>query len=255
MKKSFITLATATTLTITMGASASAQQYEVRKGDTLSGISQEYGTSVENLMKWNNLSNHTIYPEQELTVSSKEFYTVKKGDTLWGISSQYGITVDSLMSWNALHTDLIHPGDELVINLDHKKAQPVNVEEQSAPSETTEEAAPVTTTTDTKETSKEETTVAKEITVEATAYTANCDGCSGTTATGVNLKENPDQKVIAVDPNVIPLGSKVYVEGYGYATAEDTGGAIQGNKIDVFIPSEDEAMDWGRRTVNVQIIE
>lgn len=78
----------------------------------------------------------------------------------------------------------------------------------------------------------------KELTVEATAYTAECEGCSGTTATGVNLKENPDAKVIAADPDVIPLGSKVYVEGYGYATAEDTGGAIQGNRIDVFIPSK-----------------
>ena len=63
----------------------------------------------------------------------------------------------------------------------------------------------------------QEESVAKELSVEATAYTADCAGCSGVTATGVNLKDNPDQKVIAVDPSVIPLGSKVYVEGYGYA--------------------------------------
>ena len=74
------------------------------------------------------------------------------------------------------------------------------------------------------------------------------------TATGVNLKANPDAKVIAVDPSVIPLGSKVYVEGYGYATAADTGGAIKGNKIDVFIPSHDQAMQWGRKTVEVQVL-
>ena len=75
----------------------------------------------------------------------------------------------------------------------------------------------------------------REIFVTATAYTASCSGCSGTTATGINLHANPNAKVIAVDPNVIPLGSKVFVEGYGYAIAADTGGAIKGNKIDVFI--------------------
>ena len=70
-----------------------------------------------------------------------------------------------------------------------------------------------------------------------------------------SLKANPDAKVIAVDPSVIPLGTKVYVEGYGYATAADTGGAIKGNKIDVFIPSHSAAMSWGKRQVEVQILQ
>ena len=61
----------------------------------------------------------------------------------------------------------------------------------------------------------------------ATAYTASCAGCSGITATGINLKANPNQKVISVNPTVIPLGSKVSVEGYGEAIAGDTGGAIK----------------------------
>ena len=56
------------------------------------------------------------------------------------------------------------------------------------------------------------------------------------------LKSNPDVKVIAVDPKVIPLGSKVWVEGYGYAVAGDTGGAIKGNKIDLFMPSKSKHM-------------
>lgn len=93
------------------------------------------------------------------------------------------------------------------------------------------------------------------ITVKATAYTASCEGCSGITKTGVNIKDNPEEKVIAVDPKVIPLGSEVYVEGYGYATAEDIGGAIDGNEIDVFIPSEKEAKDWGKKQVKVTIID
>ena len=92
------------------------------------------------------------------------------------------------------------------------------------------------------------------ITVTATAYTANCEGGSGVTYTGVDLRANPESKVIAVDPTVIPLGTKVYVEGYGYATAADIGGAIKGNKIDVFIPSQSEAEDWGMKTVKVKIL-
>lgn len=93
------------------------------------------------------------------------------------------------------------------------------------------------------------------ITVTSTAYTANCAGCSGITATGFNLKANPNAKVIAVDPNVIPLGSKVYVEGYGYAIASDTGGAIKGNKIDVFFSSQSRAESWGRKSVTIRIID
>ncbi|MET3683914.1 3D (Asp-Asp-Asp) domain-containing protein [Alkalibacillus flavidus] len=91
--------------------------------------------------------------------------------------------------------------------------------------------------------------------MEATAYTAYCDGCSGTTYTGIDLRANPNQKVIAVDPNVIPLGATVWVEGYGTAVAGDIGGDIKGNRIDVFIPSEDEAFRFGRRQVQVKILE
>jgi len=93
----------------------------------------------------------------------------------------------------------------------------------------------------------------KSFDVTSTAYTANCSGCSGITSTGIDLNKNPSTKVIAVDPSVIPLGSLVHVEGYGYAIAGDTGGAIRGNKIDVFVPTKKEAMNWGVRTVKVTI--
>ncbi|WP_019157179.1 G5 and 3D domain-containing protein [Robertmurraya massiliosenegalensis] len=96
--------------------------------------------------------------------------------------------------------------------------------------------------------------VSKEFTVSSTAYTANCNGCSGRTATGFNLKANPNAKIIAVDPSVIPLGTKVYVEGYGYAVAADTGSAIKGNKIDVFFSSKSAAYRWGRKNVKIKIL-
>ncbi len=98
-------------------------------------------------------------------------------------------------------------------------------------------------------------TVASEFYVSSTAYTAYCNGCSGVTSTGINLKANPNAKVIAVDPSVIPLGTKVYVEGYGYAIAGDTGSAIKGNKIDVFFATKAEAYRWGRKSVKIKIIK
>lgn len=96
----------------------------------------------------------------------------------------------------------------------------------------------------------------KVFTMEATAYGPDCKGCSGTSAYGINLKASPTPKVVAVDPSVIPLGTRVWVEGYGEAIAGDTGGAIKGNKIDVLVSSEAHAAsNWGRRTVTVKILD
>ncbi|MCK1995541.1 hypothetical protein GW626_19135 [Peribacillus muralis] len=106
-----------------------------------------------------------------------------------------------------------------------------------------------------KETARVASSSAKELTVTSTAYTASCQGCSGTTRMGVDLKKYDDAKLIAVDPNVIPLGSIVEVEGYGQAVAADTGSAIKGNRIDVFIPKEDDALTWGRKQVKIKIIK
>lgn len=94
----------------------------------------------------------------------------------------------------------------------------------------------------------------KEFYVTATAYTPNCAGCSGISAAGLNLRANPDMKVIAVDPKVIPLGTKVWVEGYGNAVAADTGGAIKGKKIDVLVPTTSKAKSWGRKKVRIKVL-
>ena len=101
----------------------------------------------------------------------------------------------------------------------------------------------------------------RELTVEATAYTAHPSENGGTyggrvlTAMGHDLTANPNMKMIAVDPKVIPLGSKVWVEGYGEAIAGDTGGAIKGNRIDVLVGSDSAANKWGRKTVKVKILK
>ncbi|MED1427558.1 SH3 domain-containing protein [Bacillus mycoides] len=114
--------------------------------------------------------------------------------------------------------------------------------------------------TKTQEVSKNNTQSAKrELTVVATAYTADPseNGTYGgrvLTAMGHDLTTNPNMRIIAVDPKVIPLGSKVWVEGYGEAIAGDTGSAIKGNRIDVLMGSKSKAMNWGRQTVKVKIL-
>ncbi|MCU9555149.1 cell wall-binding protein EntB [Bacillus cereus] len=111
-----------------------------------------------------------------------------------------------------------------------------------------------------KEGSKNNAQSAKrELTVVATAYTADPseNGTYGgrvLTAMGHDLTANPNMRIIAVDPKVIPLGSKVWVEGYGEAIAGDTGSAIKGNRIDVLMGSKSKAMNWGRQTVKVKIL-
>ena len=83
--------------------------------------------------------------------------------------------------------------------------------------------------------------------MEATAYTWT----GQRTASGTW----PAIGTVATDPEVIPLGTKIWVEGYGEAVALDTGGAIKGNIIDVYLATEDQCWQWGRRQVEVRILE
>jgi len=104
----------------------------------------------------------------------------------------------------------------------------------------------------------------KKLKVRATAYTAdyNCTGKGpgdpdlGITSTGKRARRNPSgYSTIAVDPRVIPLGTKLWVDGYGLAIAEDIGGAIKGNKIDLYYDSSGETWKWGSQNVDVYILK
>ncbi|WP_173916376.1 3D domain-containing protein [Halobacillus sp. Marseille-Q1614] len=256
MKKTAFSLAATAALTGAFATSVSADEYTVNKGDTLWGISQENNTSVDKLKELNNLDSDLILIDQQLKLSGEasaqqaETYEVKKGDTLYGIGKEHNASVDELMSWNGLSSSLIHPGDKLSVSGEAVPSE----EPAEAPAEETTEEAPAEET-NTEETSNDTSNdVIKEFTAEATAYTASCTGCTGVTATGIDLNKNPDQKVVAVDPDVIPLGSKVYVEGYGTAIAGDTGGAIDGNRIDLYMPNREDALDFGRQDVTIQVL-
>lgn len=88
-------------------------------------------------------------------------------------------------------------------------------------------------------------------TMEATAYLPTDGSPEGLTAMGIPATYG----IVAVDPDVIPLGTRVYVPGYGEALAADTGGAIYGYRIDLCMESYDAAMEFGRRDVTVFVLK
>lgn len=91
----------------------------------------------------------------------------------------------------------------------------------------------------------------KEVyTMMSTAYAGDTITYMGTTP----VRDPDGISTIAVDPSIIPLGSKVYIPGYGLAIASDTGGLIKGNRIDLFLNSEDECIKWGVQTVSLYLI-
>ena len=85
--------------------------------------------------------------------------------------------------------------------------------------------------------------------VNATAYSADDPGNSAYTALGTHVRHG----IIAVDPSIIPLGTNVYIPGYGEAVAEDVGGAIQGHRIDVAFDTRAEALAFGRQDIEIYI--
>lgn len=196
--------------------------------------------------------------------SNKERIEViaEKGDTVWDIGEKHKINMYDLLAFNEKkEADLLHVGEKIVIpNKEDKIPEYVfeNVVVVEQPAE-----VEVVVETPTETVVVEEVVVQPEIaqapastpqggqtlTMEATAYDAVSLG--GLTASGYRVTST-GERVIAVDPSVIPMGSRVHVSGYGDAIAVDTGGAIQGHIIDLNMSTAD-AIQWGRRTVTVTI--
>lgn len=255
MKKYLIALAGVFALgTAALSTQASAASYKVEKGDTLWGISQDEKVSVEDLKEMNDLSSDVIVPSQQLETSPEaKTYTIQKGDTLFKIANKVGISVQDLKSYNNLNNDLIYSGQKLILSGDSNNNNVASNKQTQTPANTqTSKQQTANTKASTSQTAPQ--SAGKTLTVTATAYTPYCAGCSGVTATGINVKANPNMKVIAVDPRIIPLGSKVWVEGYGTAIAGDTGGAIKGHKIDLLMPNNSQANSWGVRTVTIKVL-
>nr|WP_289038945.1 LysM peptidoglycan-binding and 3D domain-containing protein [uncultured Allobacillus sp.] len=291
MRKTFLSLAGGLIISgAVFSSSVSAEEtYQVKQGDYLNQIADKFDTTVSDIMEINNLEDTLIITGETLKIDATRTIEVVKGETLSKIANDFDVEVEDIKEWNDLDSDLILIGQELEIDIPLEKfnekleareggqavqssnnkaaaSESSNKQEQTTKKkQTTEKQDKVKATNTTNQTTssnqssnQSQQSSQKEgrtLTVEATAYTADCAGCSGVTATGIDLNNNPNMKVIAVDPNVIPLGSRVHVEGYGEAIAGDTGGAINGNIIDLHVPTKAEAYQWGRRTVEVTILD
>jgi uncharacterized protein YabE (DUF348 family) len=96
----------------------------------------------------------------------------------------------------------------------------------------------------------------KVIKVKSTAYSPTGGRTTALTATGRKAVRNPEgYSTIAVDPTVIPYGTKLFVQGYGFAIAADCGSAIKGNFIDVFFDTKREALNWAVKYVNLYVLK
>src|SRR5690625_1224277 len=289
-----LVIGTALIGTIAFNTEASAAEINVKQCDTHWNIAQNNGTTEEQLKKVNNLTSDIILPSQTLETSNKSAnaekvestHTVKSGETLSGISLDYGVKVNELKDWNDLNSDIIVVNQELLVKAEAKettKSEPTketneksekqtenksekqtenksekkteNKSEKKTENKSEKKTEQKTVENKSEEKSEKTSNSGQSMTMEATAYTAQCDGCTGITATGIDLNANSNKKVVAVDPSVIPLGSRVHVEGYGEAIAGDTGGAIKGDRIDVHLPTKDAALGFGRQSVNVTVLD
>src|SRR5699024_2728522 len=177
---------------------ASAETYEVKKGDNLWNIAQEYDTTVANLMEINELDTTIIHPKQLIKIN--QTYKVKKDDTLISIAKKFDVTVNQLKEWNNLKSNVIVIGQELEIyDVDSSKNKRKKHKRASSNSgsNSSEHSASKTTTSLLKTLCNKSSGVTdgKTLDVTATAYTAECEGCSEITYTGVNLNKNRNAKV------------------------------------------------------------
>ncbi|GAB1782110.1 LysM peptidoglycan-binding domain-containing protein [Priestia megaterium] len=254
--------------------------HKVQQGNTLWSISQQYGVTVDQIKEWNGLKSDLIYPGEQLKIQSPNGQAQQSSPSVaqaapeaqqaQAPAEQTQEEQQQAQAEQAQKEQQQAQAEQAQKEQQQAQAEQAQKEQQQAQAEQAqkeqqqaqaEQAQKEQQQAQAEQAQKQQQPAessqqasGKSMTVEATAYTANCAGCSGTTATGVDLKANPNQKVIAVDPSVIPLGSKVYVEGYGEAVAADTGGAIKGNRIDVFVPSEGDAQQFGRKSVKITVM-
>ncbi|MED4113079.1 LysM peptidoglycan-binding domain-containing protein [Priestia megaterium] len=230
--------------------------HKVQQGNTLWSISQQYGVTVDQIKEWNGLKSDLIYPGEQLKIQSPNGQAQQSSPSVAQAAPEaQQAQAPAEQTQEEQQQAQVEQTQEEQQQAQAEQAQKEQQQAQAEQAQKEQQQAQAEQAQKEQQPAESSQQASgKSMTVEATAYTANCAGCSGTTATGVDLKANPNQKVIAVDPSVIPLGSKVYVEGYGEAVAADTGGAIKGNRIDVFVPAEGEAQQFGRKSVKITVM-
>lgn len=178
---------------------------------------------------------------QTVEASAATTYTTQQDDTFWTVSRKLNVPLQDLMNANPdIHPLNVYAG--LTMKLP-ASAAPVRefAAEKAAPLASDAVQAPANTV---KAASGDVLSYSKTVSAVATAYT-DTPGQNGSWGNVDYFGNKLQLGTIAVDPKIIPLGTKVYVTGYSFdglphgmiATASDMGGAIKGNRIDIFIPS------------------
>ncbi|GLX65957.1 3D domain-containing protein [Paenibacillus glycanilyticus] len=191
--------------------------------------------------------------------AASKTYTAVDGDTFWKLSKKYSVSVDKLMKANSKIDPLnIYAGLTIVIptNTTAKAATTVKATAAAAASKVTAQSV-----TDSAGIIH---TFSKQLSVKATAYSGAASengGWAGLDYFGNQLKVG----TVAVDPKVIPLGTKLYITGYSsnglptggmIATASDVGGAIKGNRVDIYLPGTPaEVSKFGIQNIKVFILK
>jgi LysM repeat protein len=256
-----------------------AIQHTVVRGETLSLIARKYGVTVEDLVAINKIKNpDIIFPGQVLllagqatekkaaaTASSAHrlVHEIQPGDTVWALARKYDVEMEQIIAANGI-------SDPRKLEVGRKLVIPVKKEAVAASTRLV--AARSSTTVSRAVADWNNIRFSDVYIVQATAYcpgTTEC-GCpvnekghsvctgpynDGITASGLpaiagdGSETNPH--LVAVDPGFIPLGTRLYIEGYGYAVAADTGGAIRGRKLDLLLPTHQTALNFGRKQLTV----
>lgn len=245
----------------------------VQKGDSLEEIAKRHG-SANVLRKADSLEDYYLTISQTLNIVTP--YVVVKGDQLDKIAEKYNTTQFAINNINHLESDQLKPGmilsipvnsNRFIEQLEDSKAVSASVQtkkgNQKEEKKTFKAKSKQSKSKQEKRSSQKIASSGKQtIIMRASAYNVEGNEKWGRlTASGTTVRHG----VVAVDPNVIPLGTKLYISGYrspllpkgGFvAVAEDTGGAIKGNRIDIFIDAPtDVLMDFGLQNVKVTILK
>ncbi|KUO95763.1 LysM peptidoglycan-binding domain-containing protein [Ferroacidibacillus organovorans] len=231
-----------------MAATLPPAPYTVKAGDTPATIARLSGFGVARFDLVNHLASPNVHLIPGEKVALPFLYRVSAGDTLSYLAQHYGTTVARIMALNHLHSSLIYAGQILLFARGSAAVQhAAHPLVFRAANVSTNAKAPIKQGLGTFLASAYDPSVSSNGPWGAVDYF------------GQPLKFGD----VAVDPSVIPLGSTLYISGYSdpalpaggfYAKAVDTGGAIKGKRIDVFLPTTSAALNFGLENVSVSII-
>ncbi|WP_290059235.1 SH3 domain-containing protein [Paraclostridium bifermentans] len=201
------------------------------------------GPSIEN-DKIGSLANGTVV---EVLEHENDWYKVKLDDNQEGwISGDYALTESQAMEQQAKKTEVKAATTNTVDQKNDSKDSTVKEEKSEEAVSNNAQNNNSNESSKTEETTSSNNNSGRLMTVNASAYAGHSITATGTT---------PKWGTIAVDPSVIPYGTKVYIPKFDMVfTAEDCGGAIKGNKIDIFMNSESECTTFGRQNIEIQIL-